>query len=444
MKIVLRRNLEYSRLLSFGKENNLLPDKICAFLLAVTPLLQFFNGIVEDAGITIFVLMFPWIILRLVNKLIRSKAPKMSEIGIVAGLIIFFMYRTFIHGFNITNLIYNLVMVGYFIAAATGCINIKHYIRASAGIASLACVLIILQYFCFYILGFHLQLVPTSLLLPEAEQWVLGAKTGLAGITGQIGDLYRPSAFFLEPSHMFLYIFPHIFIVLFSPDINKKRIKMAVLFSVGLLFTTSGMGIVTLACAWGVHFALTSGKANRLHLKNLLKAKNFTILLVLLISAVVLFATVPFVRDSVMRFLDRSNRGAIAGRTRLANDLISKLRGSKLLFGVTNTLEGIDFNMSGFAATMYKFGIVGVVLSYSAYIIGVIKLKKHYFWISILIVVVSFFSAQTHGTFYMMYYVFIILEGNNYLKSSKCEEKKTEKINTGLQGNIAANLRKAL
>ena len=63
----------------------------------------------------------------------------------------------------------------------------------------------------------------------------------------------------------------------------------------------------------------------------------------------------------------------------------------------------------GFLATVYKFGLIGVFLSYTVYVYGIVKCKNAYFWTSVFVVIISFYSAQTHGTFYMMYYIFIIL-----------------------------------
>ena len=117
------------------------------------------------------------------------------------------------------------------------------------------------------------------------------------------------------------------------------------------------------------------------------------------------------VRESFLRIVDSSNQGAIAGRTRLSSELIRTLSSSGWIVGITNTLEGIDFNMPGFLATIYKFGIIGVFLSYTVYVYGIFKCKNAFFWISVFVVIISFFSAHTHGTFYMMYYVFTILYG---------------------------------
>ena len=172
------------------------------------------------------------------------------------------------------------------------------------------------------------------------------------------------------------------------------------------------MGVLTVALAWGLHLALSNGRRNILRLRNLLKGKNLFFVSMLAVGAIMMFIFVPFFRESIYRFLDLSDSGAIAGRTRLANALLATLKGDKLVFGVTNTTAGISFNMAGFAATLYKFGVVGIILSYAVYGYGVIKLKRQYFWIALLVIVISFFSAQTHGTFYMMYYIFILLEGN--------------------------------
>jgi len=424
---VLKTNEEYSKIVYFGAENNQWIDRVGAFFLALTPILQHYNGLIVDAGVSVLVVLFPWIALRIVNKIMRYPTIKRQQLYIVLGLLMFLVFRTVIHGFTIMFLIYNVVMIVYFIGAAIGCINVKYFLKSAAGIAMLACILIMIQYVCYYILGFHLQLVPTSFVLPEAEAWKLGAQTGLAGITGKMGSLYRPSAFFLEPSHMFLYTFPHIFMMLFSPKMNWRKIGIAILFTIGMVCSTSGMGIVTVAGAWGAFFAFANGRENRLDIRNALKARNFTMLMALAFAGVAAIICVPFLRAAVMRFLDSSNRGAIAGRTRLANDLLATLEGTKLWFGVTNSTTGIGFNMSGYAATRYKFGIIGTILSYTTYVWGIIGLRRQYFWISILVVAVSFFSAQTHGTFYMMYYVLIILEGN-YVQLMKKKDVKATNV----------------
>ena len=400
---------EYRKILSFGAGNNLVLDRICAFLLALTPILQHYKGLVENAGITVLIAVLPWILFRSYRKI---RSVRFSEIGIVLGLVLFTIYKTFIHGASVMNIAYCVVISLYFLAAASGGINIRYLIMTAGRIAILASVLVILQTMLYYLFHFHLQLVPTSLLLPESNQWVAGAQTGLIGINGVRGTLYRPSAFFLEPSHLFLFSFPLLFTMLFSQGRTRWKRNRAIILSIGMLMSTSGMGVLTVICAWLVFFALSSGKFNQFSVRNLLKAKNFIMVIAFIAIGLIVCVSVPVIRSSIMRFLDSSTSGAIAGRSRLATALIRTLGGKSLLTGVTNTLEGIEFNMPGFSATLYKSGIIGVVLSYTTYFCGLIKLRKQYFWISLLVILASFSSAQTHGTFYMFFYVFFILEGN--------------------------------
>ena len=125
---------------------------------------------------------------------------------------------------------------------------------------------------------------------------------------------------------------------------------------------------------------------------------------------------VPTLWQSVERILSGD---AISGRVTRSSDLLKTLGGGDLLVGVTNTLEGIEFNMSGFAATLYKFGIVGIILSYMFYVYCALRLEAPYNWIGRVILVVSFFSAHTHGTLFMLYYVMILLRGYEALQSRK-------------------------
>lgn len=413
--IIKLRGGEYARLFHLGEVNRNILDLLCASGLALCPILQYYIGPIDNMGISILIFVIPWVALRLIIKPMtrRGGAP------VVIGLIIFLLYRSIVHEVYVKNIIFNLALIVLYVAAVSGCVNVRQFLCVSAMIATLASVLVVIQTATFYLAHRHIQLAPTSLFVPEASAWILQAKTGIIGVTQRAGKLYRPSAFFMEPSHMFLYTFPHLCLMLLSPNINRSRIRRAVLLSSGIILCTSGMGIVVTLGVWGLYYGLSSGKLNQIRINNLLRPRNFLLLLLFIVTLIGAFVTVPVLRQSVLRFLDRSAAGAINGRTRLANNLLRSLEGKQLLIGVTNTIQGLGFNMSGFAATLYKFGLVGVILGFWTYVYGVIHLKNAWFWISLIVVVVSFFSAQTHGTFYMIYYVFFILEGWNHTQMDK-------------------------
>ena len=409
---------EFSRLLSFGEDKNLFLDKLCAFFLALSPILQHYRGPFEDAGHSILIFFFPFVLLRL---LYRMRSFKLADLGLVAVLIVFNLYRVVDHGPSLFKFGQRMLIVIYYMALALGCINVKYLIKSAYYVAIAASICIIIQYVCFYAFGFHLQLVPTSLLLPRAGQWVLGAKTGLAGITGRLRNFYRPSAFFLEPSHMFLYLFPHLFIMLLSENTNSWRIRRALLFTLALLLSTSGMGIGVAASAWALYLGLSNGKENIIRLRYIFKPENVMILMIFLVLLTGLYLTVPILTQSVDRIISSNTVriDAISGRTARSMELIKSLTGTKLLFGVADSTAGIKFNMPGFMGTIYRYGLIGIVLSYEFYVRSLFKLKAEYLWISLVIIIVSFFSAHTHGTFYMLYYVIILLEGHNQRKLLK-------------------------
>ena len=405
---IMDRFMENGKMMAVYREKEDLIDMIFGFLLALTPILQHYKGIGVNAGFTVLILLWPWAMLKLA---MNYRELKPANIGIVLGLVVFMVYKEVIHGVSLFGLAYAVVMIVYFLAAACGGINLKKIVSAAAKIAMVASILICVQYVCYYILQFHLQLVPTQLLLPESEIWVAGAQTGVIGVTGHRGDLYRPSAFFLEPSHMYLYLFPQLMLVLLASGMDRNRLKKAVLFSVGILLTTSGMGLVTVVCAWLLFIAFYNPVDKSFAFKNFFRKQNLLLMLAFAVCAVIAIVTVPFVRAAVMRFLDTSSGGAIAGRTRRAFGLLATMSGTQWLVGVTANVSHIDFNLPGFVATLYKFGVVGVLLSYSGYVYTLIKVKAPYIWISALIIMLSLFTAHTHGSFYMLYFMLILIQG---------------------------------
>lgn len=422
----------YDELIHFGEDNDSPLDIAVVFLLALTPLLQYYMGIVDNMSISILMLIFPYLCWKIYSR--RTQILDTWWLPVVAGIILFFVFRVFVHGLNLKILLFNTDLILLFAAAALACLNIRAFIKISAGVAALASVVVIIQTVSYYLFGIHLQFAPTDLFTEGASDWILQAQTGVIGITQRVGDLYRPSAFFMEPSHLFLYVFPQLFLVLLSPWFIRTRLVLSVLFSIGIILTTSGMGIVTVIGAWGIYVIQSNWKLIRSQTRVLFKPKVLLLVLLVITILILIVILTPPLRSAFERIFDLSARGAISGRTRLAmNELLTVMNKGNILTGLSHNLEGIEFNMPGFAATLYKYGIIGVVLSYWAYLYGAIKLKTPYVWISLLVIGVSFFSAQTHGTYYMMYYTFFILAGWYELKvlpTRKSDSTAVEPVKT--------------
>ena len=393
-------------------------DTFFVLLLAVSPLLQHYEGIFVHSGMLALVLAFPYLLYKLCNK------PRISvwSFQVVAPIVPFFIFQVVDHGTDMTELMRVFCLMIYVLAFASDTISSKLFIRISIRICCLASALIILQYFCYYVLGFHLQLVPTSLLLKSAAQWIELAKTGRVGITGKKIAFYRPSAFFLEPSHMFLYMFPALYYVLLDPNFDEKSKRKSILLSAGLLLSTSGMGIMVTIGAWILYFA-KKGKTGKFSLKKLFQPRNIIVMLMILVIATFMYSYIDFFQNMVGRILDSTGReSVVSGRVGLANEFIRNMKGKDLIVGIADRYASdVDFHMSGFNGTMYKYGIIGTMLSYFFYLKCVFNLKDRFFWIAVVIIIISFFSAHTHALFYMIYYFAYLLAGyrSRYVKPRK-------------------------
>lgn len=404
-----------------------LDERLCLILLAVCPILQHYKGLLVNASVTILVALFPYIVI----KLLKKRTIALSYAKIVLPLVIFFLYKVIDHGTDVMEAGQAVIFCVLVIAVAGGCFSTKYYIRVVTVVSAFASACIIVQYLCYYLLGRHIQMVPTGLLLDKSSQWILGAQTGRAGITGIMTKFYRPSAFFLEPSHMFIFMFIPLTLLMFAPNQSRKERWLSILISVGIVFSTSGMGIVTVIALWLLYLGKRKGLHRRFSIKKLLQPKTLFFFMLAGVGLIVLYLEVPFFQNSINRIIgsgaDYSN--AIEGRVARGNELVSRQSGMAFLIGVGDTLAGITFNMSGFNETIYLYGIIGVFISYSFYVHGLFKLKNSYFWICVIIIILSFFSIHTHSTFFMIYNTFVFVEG--YSESLR-QKKRTPRSGVAL------------
>lgn len=398
-------------------------EKICVFLLAMCPILQHYIGLFVNASISLTLIMLPYVAI----KLLHAGKFKMSRLSLVIPLILLFFYEVAAHSTSVTELGQAVVFSLYFLAIAAGCLNTEYFVKAITVVSVVASLCIIIQYFCYYILGFHLQLVPTRLLLAKSEQWVLLAQTGRVSVTGKPIRFYRPSAFFLEPSHMFIYMFTPLLINLLSNNITKKQLRISILLTIGMICSTSGMGIAAAAGAWLLYLGKNSKKNSRLDIRKFFRPRSALILLILIVFAVCLFLFVPFFRNSVLRVISSGSdyKNAVSGRVTGGLSVLNKLKGAKLFLGVADNTHGLDVNLSGFAEEMYKYGIIGTFISYLFYLQGLFRLKNQYFWVAALAIIMSFFSQHSHSSFFMLYCAFTFTEGLQQKQSeiqTHCQE----------------------
>jgi len=204
-------------------------------------------------------------------------------------------------------------------------------------------------------------------------------------------------------------------IKLFSFKTDKEK-WTAILMLVGMVLTTSGMGVVCAAILFVLYLGKTGGDG-KFSIIKLLRPQMFFAFLFAAVMTVVAYLKIPFFHSSVERVFGSGSdyTNAISGRIDSGWRLIKTMHGMQIPFGVQDGMSGITASMSGLNETMYQYGVIGVLLSYIFYIRGLLHLKKEYFWTSLIIIVVSLFSQHTHSTMFMIYAVFVFSEGYKQL-----------------------------
>ena len=396
-------------IVSYGKGNNTFFDKLCALVFALVPILQHYIGIVQNAGYSLLLLISPYLALKLLKRI--SKGSINSRIIVtVFPLILFELYTVFIHGFQLSRFFYVLFLIFLFLSIASGCVNISYFYKYATYIAIFATVVVVVQYITHYVFHRNIDLRFLEYLVRDDTIWDRTAEA-IAGLDVS-SYFYRPSGFFLEPSHFFLYTFPLIGVLLLTPNINRQRKKVALFLSLGILLTTSGMGIGVVTLFWTIYYML---KNNTNGIKGVLakffSTRSFLILIAIVAVVFVAYLFVPVIHSSIDRIITENDNNAIDGRVRLAKSFAQTISGRAVFIGTPGITSDMDFNLSGFYATFFKWGIVGLFFTYWFYIQGLFKLKGPFFWISLVIVVISYFTAHTHGTFYMLYFILFLMNG---------------------------------
>lgn len=388
-------------------------DNIVVLMLVVSPILQHYIGLYTSVSVNMLVLSMLYCLL----KILKNRTINLLYLTPIISILSFEIYKMISYELSIASVAHAIICSVIYISLSQGYINLRLFRLYSKNIAIFSCIIIIVQSIIFYSFGYHLQMVNTNFLLGNAEQWFRGVKTGLISITGSYNGFYRPASIFLEPSHFFIYVFPNFLLILFS-EAKHKKINL-ILMSLGLLCSTSGMGILFLIVSWIIYFSFYSSNRETLIFTYIFRKKVIITYVFLALAFVYLYNEISFIQSTIDRIFvgDKYGNTAISGRTREGFMLLNELSLREWMFGVSTDTNDIKFNLSGFVATIYKYGIIGVVLSYFFYLYSLAKLDIVHKYMAFIILGISFFVAHTHGTFYMLYFSSFLMGG--HLNGSK-------------------------
>ena len=299
------------------------------------------------------------------------------------------------------NGIYRLLAMAILVHLLAICSGAVHYGRLKSMLIGVACVAsgcVLLQHLLHWTVGLDLQFLYKFTMLESLQ------RCGYNGIfdTYHYKGMYRPAAFFLEPSHFAQYSFVGLCACLFSTPQTKW--KQALLITAGMFATTSGIGFVLTSSIW-LWWRLTKIEDFPIIHKVLL------FLGVCVLAACILFVLyqIPFFESIISRFLDtpEGEVNAVDGR----------------IFGWGLLFEGKDFGelfwgygadtlppyfLTGMMEQLYVYGWLGVGLLFM-YLTWLCLFTKGLARIVSILFFSLYFVAGVSGFVHVIFYIGTIL-----------------------------------
>ena len=325
---------------------------------------------------------------------------KMRIAKIVIPFVLYLLYVVIKSAGDTVNMIQTLLIIIHITAFSTGAVNTQCLKKNIILIAVLAAILTMFQTLLHYLLGVHLPCIAPNLCLDSLQYYRSFILTGYQ----EMSQLYRPSAFFLEPSHLTQYCFVALFLCLFH---GKQQYAPAICISLGMVATTSGMGIMLTGGIWFLYIwnMVRKSEVSRK------MVKMIGCLLGILVAIGILYQF-SFFRSALQRIFSpvqysQNNYNAIWGRTLHWNTYISPMRGKDLLFGF-GYLKLPDIYFTGLMELIYCSGLLGILLYYFA----MIKTAICYKGIARLVATSLcglMFIANSTSIIWMTYYIGILV-----------------------------------
>lgn len=233
--------------------------KYLTALFILLPILNVYNAGISGLGFG-DVLCVPLIIYSL---FFCNKSQNYGIKKTIHAVVLYYFYAVFISLVNlmINNysirdvfvrlLVYLFYIVVIIVFAGKRVINAdyayKFYLHISLIISGIVFVQVIMHYLfnenVYFLLPF----------LKYNQSTLADYNTYVANYNAMYQYSFRPTAVFLEPSHLALYISPCVFFVLNKNNIQRKDFVYALLITGAVLFSTSGTGYLLVFTVWMVY-----------------------------------------------------------------------------------------------------------------------------------------------------------------------------------------------
>lgn len=352
--------------------------KINALFLSLLPVIMVYKTPGLEIGLSTFLIIVFSINALLFNVFYFSFAY-VKKVLPIALFLVYVATRNI--GFDVFMPIIIILFILAFSAGAAECSFLKKIIEMVSCVASFCLLIQVVVHAFSYV---HIPMIGNNLLLDSLKVYEHSINTGYS----EVSQMYRPSAFFLEPSHFAQYCIVGLGLSLYEN--NKMR---SFFISLGILLTTSGLGFVLVFAIWSWWYLSNNGvRSLQVH------AKKIIALLMVIPPLLFLLSNTSFFKKVISRFLTTESSGgynAIDGRLFWWNKYFGQLSWNDLIVGY-GADQLPDCYFTGFMSVLYAYGIIGVFLLLLSYIFLAVKSDRLIRFLSVMYIGLFFVSNLTN------------------------------------------------
>lgn len=292
------------------------------------------------------------------------------------------------------NILYIFILI---LSTSRGIINKDYFVQIYLKITKICTYYIFIQAALYYTIRFNLPGYINMMLVAEGY----GERLDVTSFS-----LFRPTSLFYEPAHFFEYVIIGVIIYLFRyKETPKNDIFNAIFLALGIVLSTSGMGILTIAGIFGFWLLQQLSRTKFIRVR-----KEIFFLTVIGLIAVAFFLQSGFGQSVLSRLFDTgTNYSALDGRTEIYERIFSFDTGRVLLgSGYGNVLE--HYFYPSWAFNLWCLGIIGsfviVILYLLAYFQSRVTIAKIIVLVNFML---CFVSTLFMGKNLLLYFLFVYI-----------------------------------
>lgn len=318
-------------------------------------------------------------------------------------IVLFLLYYAYCvsSDFNVSTL---LIVVAIHVLFAPKSLYFVKFLKIVKGCVLISSVIIIFQWLIYTLFGVFIPFI--------IDDYILEAFKGTSGMSEESAGFYRISGLFLEPSHYSKYAIVGLAFFLFESTLNKRVFMKAIIVTIGILLSTSGIGLVGALGIWAYYFVF---KDNLIVKQKSKIARVFYLLILGSFILLTLFYASNSFHHSVIRILGLSDDyNAIEGRTLYSESYLALLGDSDWLLGI-GTFE-VEKYLVGYVTLLLHSGIVGlslIIITSIAFLFN----NRTAIKLNIIFFVILLFYSNIVGGLYLLFY--FVMFNNKYIYEKK-------------------------